>query len=86
MSQAERILMKFGGPQRLARIFRAMGRSYHRVTLYKWTYPRAKGGTGGMIPTAAWGDVFDAARREGIYLTQEDMDPRPSYPKKLRDE
>jgi len=75
-SQAERVLEKFGGASRLARIFKEMGLDRNRATVYKWLYPRERGGTDGLIPTSAWGDVMNAARLEGILLTAEDMDPR----------
>ena len=77
LTQAERIVAKFGGPGRLAAVLEAIGRPKHRISIYKWLYSREKGGTGGLIPTAAWPDVFAAARHEGILITPEEIDPRP---------
>lgn len=74
--QATRILAKFGGARRLASALKALGIPRDPATIYKWTYPREKGGTGGLIPTAAWPDVLKAARMEGILISPEDMDPR----------
>ena len=84
LTQAERIIKKFGGPGRLASILEQIGRSKHRSSIYKWVYPREKGGTGGLVPTAAWPDVFAAARFEGVLITAEDIDPRPQLIKQKR--
>lgn len=76
-TQAERILLKFGGARRLAIVLKTMGRPRDPATIYKWTYPRERGGTGGIVPTKVWTDIIDAARFDGIVLTMDDMDPRP---------
>lgn len=76
MSQAERILLKFGGARRLSRLMKACGRTKDPTSIYKWTYSKEKGGTGGLIPTAAWSDILLVARMEGLLITSEDMDPR----------
>lgn len=77
MSQADRILAKFGGPTRLAYILRSIGiHSRGQSTIARWRYPKSKGGTGGRIPNQAWPLVFAAARAEGIVITAEDLDPR----------
>jgi len=78
-TQAERILAKFGGARRLFALLKAVGATRYSdpTAIYKWTYPKAKGGTGGRIPTAAWPEILLAARAEGILISSEDMDPRP---------
>jgi hypothetical protein len=76
-SQAERIIKKFKNARVLARILCEIGRPKEKSTIYKWTYPRNRQGSGGLIPTAAWDDILAAARYEGIVITSEDMDPRP---------
>lgn len=77
--QAARIIAKFGNARRLSRVLgdiaeiegnQAIYRS--PATVYKWTYPRSRGGTGGLIPTSAVPHVRHAARIDGIYLTTED--------------
>lgn len=84
MTQADSILARFGGPRRLvaalARLADTTGDESKRrnpATVYKWTYPRDKGGTGGYIPSSAWEDVRQAARLEGILLKPEDWFPEP---------
>lgn len=85
-NQAERVLRKFGGARRLAAILKMLGRERDPATIYKWTYPRSKRGTGGLVPSSAWGDVLAAMRFEGLQLLPEDMDPRPLPAKIRRDE
>jgi hypothetical protein len=75
-SQAVRVLRRFGGPQKLARTLKMINQPKDVVTLYRWTYPKSKRGTGGFIPAKCMGAVLEAARVEGIYLTSRDLDPR----------
>lgn len=70
LSQAERVILKFDGARKLAAAIGA-----DMSTVYKWTYPKAKQGTDGMIPSSAMRKVLLAARREGILLTNEDLSP-----------
>ncbi len=84
ISQAERVLRKFGGPRRLAVLLKMMGRDRNVATIYKWTYPRDKGGSDGIIPTSAWDDIMAAARFDGIIISSEDIDPRPEPIKLLK--
>ncbi len=78
-NQAEKILHKFGGANRLARIFKQLGINKNRSSIHRWTYPREKGGTGGFIPASNWGNILMAARYDGIILTTEDLDPRLNF-------
>lgn len=68
--QAQRIVDKFGGPRRLAY---AAGLEPSRV--YRWLYPKARGGTGGIIPSAAVAQVQQAALVANVDLTPEDWAP-----------
>jgi hypothetical protein len=43
--------------------------------VYKWTYPKDKGGTGGIIPSACVSAVQVAAETAGIELKAEDWLP-----------
>lgn len=72
MTQAERIIARFGGTGKLAE---AIGRD--TSSIYRWTYVRnaASVGTGGLIPLAAIPLIKDAAERLGIELTAEDWQP-----------
>jgi hypothetical protein len=75
-TQAERIIRKFGGVPRLLELLRIVGKPRNKASVYKWTYPASKGGTGGLIPTSAWPAILLAARLDGILITSQDMDPR----------
>lgn len=75
-SQADRILYKFGGPRHLRDVLKAIGRPRNLSSIYRWTYPKEDGGTGGLIPTSAWPDLHVAAHFDGVIITSEDMDPR----------
>lgn len=75
-SQAARIIRKFGGARRLAALLKSINHPIQPAAIYKWTYPKSRGGTGGIIPTRAQGAVIQAARADGIIITSEDMDPR----------
>lgn len=75
-SQAERVLAKFGGARALARILDGLGIKKDPSGFYRWTHPKSRGGTGGVIPTSAWKMLIYAARMEGILLTSDDMDMR----------
>lgn len=74
-NQAARIIAKFGSPYALSRALTALGpeRARSPSVIYRWTYPRTKGGTDGRIPSQAVDDVKAAARLEGVLLTPEDF-------------
>lgn len=72
MSQAQNIIAKFGGVPALAK---AAGLSLNSV--YKWTYPKERGGTGGLIPTDKLPAVLDAAQANGIQITVDDLRGAP---------
>lgn len=69
--QAEKIIEKFGGPAKLANALQC-----DAATIYKWTYPKDKGGTDGLIPSSTMPAVLKAADILGIDLSSEDIDPR----------
>lgn len=77
LTQAHRIILKFGGAIRMAKVMLAAGIDIHASTIYRWTHPRSMGGGGGVIPAHRWDDVVVAARYDGIVITPEDTDPRP---------
>lgn len=82
-SQAERIIERLGGMDHLMELLAYVGHPINLCTLYRWTYPKERGGTGGLIPTHMWPVIFQAARCEGIILGPEDLDPRP-MPRKVQ--
>lgn len=69
-NQAEKIAKRFGGVRRLAE---AIG--CEPSVVYRWTYPRERGGTGGVIPSARVDDVKHAAARLSITLEDKDWTP-----------
>lgn len=71
VTQAERVIAKFGGPTELSRIL-----NYTLAAVCKWTYPRTKGGCHGLIPTRALDRILSTARLHGVLLTEEDLKPR----------
>lgn len=78
VTQADRLIDKFGGARALTRALQEAGFDINPTSVYRWTYPRDKGGTGGVIPHHSLQQIIVAARNDGIFLTTEDLDPRPS--------
>jgi hypothetical protein len=85
--QAQIIIHKFGGPRELARTLKACSDDpedhYSPSTIYRWLYPRDKGGTGGEIPTKPLQTILRCARLAGVMLTTEDIYPTLVKPKLL---
>lgn len=69
--QAQNIIDKFGGTAKLANAL-----TCDPATIYKWTYPKDKGGTDGLVPSSTMPAVLKAADILGIDITSEDLDPR----------
>lgn len=69
--QAEKIIERFGGETRIANALNC-----DVATIYRWTYPKDKGGTDGLIPSSAMAAVLNAADVLGIDITADDIDPR----------
>jgi hypothetical protein len=80
LSQAARIFRKFGGAPQLCKALAAVGADAARnvSAVYRWNLPKERGGSGGLIPTSAIGDVMRAARLEGIVITPDDLYPLAS--------
>lgn len=78
ISQAERIIRKFGSVEKLHEALTKIGCPRSRSVIYRWTYTRANGGTNGLIPNAILFDIVVAGRKLGIELTSEDLDIRPT--------
>jgi len=45
----------------------------HESRIYRWTYERSRGGTGGLIPAQHQQTILEAARREGVALEPADF-------------
>lgn len=69
---ARTVIDKFGGHQAVAE---ALNLDVSRV--YRWTYPRERGGTGGHIPAKQQVALLDAARARGIDLSPGDFFGEP---------
>lgn len=70
-SQAQRIIRKFGGARRLARLL-----EFEASRVYKWTYPRERGGTDGLIPPPVVPRIQTLAELEKVTLTDSDWAPK----------
>lgn len=79
MTQAERVIKFFGGARALSKILTGLGHPRDPASIYRWTHPKSKRGTGGMVPGSAWPLLLRAAEAQGLELTAEIMDPRPTY-------
>lgn len=68
---------KFGGARNMARLFKECSDDprdhYNPSSIYRWTYPVAKGGTGGEIPHQALKTIKKIARIAGIHLTADEI-------------
>lgn len=75
LSQASRIIAKFGGVKRTADLL-----ELNRSTVYRWAYGRGKNdGLDGFIPVKQLQKILEVAHREGIIITGDDLDPRPAF-------
>lgn len=62
------IIEKCGGHAKVAEIC-----GVHVTRVYRWTYPVAKGGSGGVVPTRHQAILLRGARERGIKLAPEDF-------------
>jgi hypothetical protein len=51
----------------------------HRTRVWKWTQPREKGGTGGVIPHWHVRKLLEHATANGIAITSADFAPNITY-------
>ncbi len=65
---AEIMVQRLGGVTDAAR---ALGMA--RRSIYRWLWPRAKGGTGGRIPTNKQRKVLAACAKAGRPMTSEEI-------------
>ena len=65
---AKHVIDKCGGHKAVAEM---TGTSLTNV--YRWTYPKANGGTGGLIPAKYQGPLLTAAKKGGIDLSAADF-------------
>lgn len=67
-SVASRVIEKFGGRDAFADVL-----GITVVSVYRMTYPRERGGTGGTIPQKHHAKLFKAAQERGIDLKADDL-------------
>jgi hypothetical protein len=65
---ARRVVAKCGGARKVADL---TGRAV--VTIHKWSQPRARGGTGGLIPSDMQAVLMRAAQQGKVDLTPADF-------------
>lgn len=68
LTQVEKIVYKFGGQTRLAKML-----GISRSAIARWNMPHDKGGAGGRIPSKRLKAILDAADLLGIEVTMEDL-------------
>lgn len=68
LDPAKTVLTKIGGVDVAARV---TGKHVSRV--YRWTYPRDKGGTGGVVPHDDATKLLEYAKANSIALAAEDF-------------
>lgn len=68
--QASRVIAAFGGVARLTRFLNASGHQVRRETIYRWTYPAYRDGTGGLIPRRWIPILKEVAPKFGVILTE----------------
>lgn len=68
-TQAEKIISKFGGEARMAKLI-----GVTRISVYRWQYRRPYG-SDGLIPSPQIDKIKEVARLEGILLRKEDWEP-----------
>ncbi len=65
---AQRVIEKCGGPKVVAEML-----NLGLPSVFKWTYPTEKGGSGGHIPSKRQSELLRKATAAGIPLTPEDF-------------
>ena len=78
MTQAERIISKFGSVDNLAKALLQVHYPKDTSCIYRWRSIKSSNSRSGLIPSFCLPYVIEAARYEGILLTSDDLDPRPT--------
>lgn len=76
LSQAERLIEKFGSQKVLCDALNEVGYKITTSAVSRWTTDSEKGGSDGLVPSRAWPSIFRAARLMGILIQPSDLDPR----------
>ena len=73
VGQAAYVIGQFGNAYRVAEAMTLAGKKISASAVYRWTYPKEKYGTGGVIPTSSWPYIFKAAQLYGVVLEEQKM-------------
>ncbi|MCB1476600.1 MAG: hypothetical protein H6883_07075 [Rhodobiaceae bacterium] len=74
LDPAKSVIAKLGGVEAVANV---TGKHVSRI--YRWMYPKDRGGTGGFIPQSDYGALLSYARASGIELSpSEFVEPLPA--------
>lgn len=65
---AQAVIEKFGGPSKVAELCKCDISRVHR-----WTYPKDRGGSGGIIPTKQQNVLLSLAHANGVELTRDEF-------------
>ena len=68
LNPASHVIALLGGPQATAELA-----GVHISRVFRWTYPKARGGTGGLVPAQHQQHLLDCARARGIALEPADF-------------
>jgi hypothetical protein len=68
LDPAKRIILRLGGVDAVAAVT-----GHHRSRVFRWMYPRSRGGTGGLIPQRTIPLLLKHAKKKKIKLTAEDF-------------
>ncbi len=70
LEPAKSIIKAFGGVDIVAEIVKR-----DRTSVFRWTYPKSKGGTDGLIPSNMHGLLYAAALERDISISAEQFMP-----------
>lgn len=82
---AASLIKRLGGPREVARGIRVYSitgdgdrraRSLNHSTVFRWTVPTSRGGTGGVIPVKYWPAIIKLGREHDQAVSIDDLSPR----------
>ena len=68
MNIAKNIIEKCGGAERVAQFV-----GIHVTNVHRWTYPKERGGSAGLVPSQHQQKLLAAAKENGIALEPNDF-------------
>lgn len=67
------VINAFGSAKKVQEALKERGHDLHLITIYKWSYPRKEGGSGGAIPQRWHKPLLDSAMANGLELKPTDL-------------